>query len=121
MWLIANNLDFDRASTLPQVRFEILILKDLCVGLSFSISRDGKCHILEGGMQVFSSTSPMHKDQIKNFFSRDVELGSLEQTIENQPKFFANSMKVHLNINPPYSLNTLVGPKLNRISCPTDS
>merc|ERR1711936_561330 len=24
---------------------------------------------------------------------RDVELGSLEQTIENQPKFFANSMK----------------------------
>ena len=62
-----------------------------------------------------------HKYQIKNFFSRDVELGSLEQTIENQPKFFANSMKVHLNINPPYSLNTLMGPKLNRISCPDDS
>ena len=47
VWLIANNLDFDRASTLPQVRFKILTVKDLCVGLSFSISRDGKCHILE--------------------------------------------------------------------------
>ena len=41
MWLIANNLDFDRASNLNQVRFKILIVKDLCVGLSFSISRDG--------------------------------------------------------------------------------
>ena len=121
MWLIANNLDFDRASTLPQVRFKIMTVKDLCVGLSFSISRDGKCHILEGGMQVFYSTSPMHKDQIKNCLSRDVELGSLEQTVENQPKFFANSMKVYLDINPPYSLNTLVGPRLIGLSCPDDS
>ena len=100
MWLIANNLDFDRASTLPQVRFKILTVKDLCVGLSFSISRDGKCHILEWGMQVFNSTSSMHKDQIKNCLSRDVELGSLEQTVENQPKFFANSMKVQINLKP---------------------
>ena len=61
-------------------------------------------------MQVFNSTSPMHKDQIKNFLSRDVELESLEQSVENQPKVFANSMKVYLDINPPYSLNTLVGP-----------
>ena len=52
----------------------------------------------------------MHKDQIKNFLSRGVELGSLEQTVENQPKFFANSMKVYLDINPLYSRNTLVGP-----------
>ena len=72
-------------------------------------------------MQVFYSTSSMHKDQIKNSLSRDVELGSLEQTVGNQPKFLANSMKVYLDINPPYSLNTLVGPKLNRISCPDDS
>ena len=57
-------------------------------------------------MQVFNSTFPMHKDQIKNFLSRDVELGSLEQTLENQPKFFANSMKVYLDINPPYSPRT---------------
>ena len=99
MWLIANNLDFDRASTLPQVRFKIIIVKDLCVGLSFSISRDGKCHILGCGIQVFNSTSPMYKDQTKNFLSRGVELGSLEQTLENQTKFFANSMKVYLNIN----------------------
>ena len=68
-------------------------------GLSFSISRDGKCHILGCGIQVFNSTSPMHKDQTKNFLSRGVELGSLEQTLENQTKFFANSMKVYLNIN----------------------
>ena len=47
----------------------------------------------------------MHKDQIKNLISRGVELGSLEQTVENQPKFLANSMKVYLDINPPYSLN----------------
>jgi len=47
VWLIANDLDFDRANTLPQVRFKIMTVKDLCVGLSFSISRDGKCHILE--------------------------------------------------------------------------
>ena len=63
----------------------------------------------------------MHKDQIKNFLSRDVELGSLEQTVENQTKFFANSMKVYLDINPPNSLNTLVGLKLNGLSCPDDS
>ena len=62
-----------------------------------------------------------HKDQIKNLIIRDVELGSLEQTVENQPKFLANSMKVYLDINPPYSLNTLVGPKLNGLSCPDDS
>ena len=55
---------------------------------------------------MFNSTSPMHKDQIKNFLSRGVELGSLEQTVENQPKFFANSMKVYLDINPPYSPRT---------------
>ena len=47
-----------------------------------------------------------HKDQIKNIISMDVELGSLEQTVENQPKFLANSMKVYLGINPPYSPRT---------------
>ena len=47
-----------------------------------------------------------HKDKIKNILSRDVELGSLEQTVENQTKFFANSMKVYLDINPPYSPRT---------------
>ena len=62
-----------------------------------------------------------HKDKIKNILSRDVELGSLEQTVENQPKFLVNSMKVYLGINPPYLLNTLVGPKLNGLSCPKDS
>ena len=41
--------------------------------------------------------------QVKDFFCRDVEIGSLAQTVENQPKFFANSMKVYLDINPPYS------------------
>ena len=120
MWLIANNLDFDRAGTLPQVRFKILILKDLCVGLSFSISRDGKCHILECGIQVFNSTSPMHKDQTKNFLSRGVELGSLEQTVENQTKFFANSMKVYLSINRQFFTYHIIGSQ-TWISCPDDS
>ena len=72
-------------------------------------------------MQVFYLTSPKHKNQIKNFLSRDVELGSLEQNVGNQPKFLANSMKVYLDINPPYSLNTLVGPRLIGLSCPDDS
>ena len=63
------------------------------------------------------------KTKSRTFYGilRDVELGSLEQTVENQPKFFANSMKVHLDINPPYSLNTLVGPRLIGLSWPDDS
>ena len=85
MWLIANNLDFDRASTLPQVRFKIMTVKDLCVGLSFSLSRDGKCHILEGGMQVFNSTSPMHKDQIKNFFQGVSSLDLWSKLLRTNP------------------------------------
>jgi len=61
VWLIANNLDFDRASTLPQVyRFPFLEMESVTYWSE-------EC--------------------------RDVELGSLEQTVENQPKFFANSMK----------------------------
>ena len=32
--------------------------------------------------------------QVKDFLCRDVEIGSLAQTVENQPKFFANSMEV---------------------------
>ena len=34
----------------------------------------------------------------RTFFCRDVEIGSLAQTVENQPKFFANSMKVQIGI-----------------------
>jgi len=61
VWLIANNLDFDRASTLPQVyRFPFLEMESVTYW---------------------------------NEECRGVELGSLEQTVENQPKFFANSMK----------------------------
>ena len=36
--------------------------------------------------------------QVKDFLCRDVEIGSLAQTVENQPKFFANSMKVQIGI-----------------------
>ena len=38
--------------------------------------------------------------QIKDFLCRDVEIGLLAQTVENQPKFFANSMKVQIDLKP---------------------
>jgi hypothetical protein len=67
VWLIANNLDFDRASNLNQVyRFPFLEMESVTYW-------DAEY--------------------------RGVELGSLKQTVENQTKFFANSMKVYLNIN----------------------
>merc|ERR1711962_1044935 len=74
VWLVANNMDFDRASTLPQVyRFPFLEMESLTYW---------------------------------NEENRDVEIGSLEQTVENQPKFFANSMKHVESLSSPRFIKT---------------
>ena len=50
--------------------------------------------------RCFLQSSCKINHQVKDFLCRDVEIRSLAQTVENQPKFFANSMKVHIDLKP---------------------
>ena len=121
VWLVCNELDFDTATKLPQVSlclFSLFVQQRRATwnfhwpGLSVSVPWDGKPHILERRGRVnSSSTSIITIGSVfillsvsvswslcfcENIFNRNLDLGSLEKNVENQPKFFANSMKVPL-------------------------
>ena len=123
MWLLCNQLDFDTASKLPQVlpfsSFLVLTEKKCRYRIRTSrfdqayrfpflemerVWKDGwneehrwikKIHNHNSSYVLSSSDSWRRTNLLKRmFFSRDVEIESLEKNFENQPKFFANSMKV---------------------------